>query len=82
VLRNVAPDNAFGIPQALPAGTVVAVKNGWTEHSATGLWNVACVASWGDYTLAVLTRYSIARKLDYGAGVCRDVTTAVLGRLP
>lgn len=81
-LRNVAPDNAFGIPQALPPGTVVAVKNGWTEHSATGLWNVGCVASWGNYTLAVLTRYSIARKLDYGTGVCRDVTTAVLARLP
>ena len=58
------------------------MKNGWTEHSATGLWNVDCVASWGDYTLAVLTRYPIARKLDYGAGVCRDVTTALLARLP
>ena len=81
-LRGVQPDNAFGIPQALPPGTVVAVKNGWTQHSPTGLWNVNCVASWGDYTLAVLTRYPMARPLDYGAGVCRDVTAAVLARLP
>jgi hypothetical protein len=81
-LRGVEPDNAFGIPQALPPGTVVAVKNGWTEHSATGQWNVNCVASWDVYTLAVLTRYSIARPLDYGADVCRDVTGALLTRLP
>ena len=81
-LHGVEPDNAFGIPQALPAGTDVAVKNGWTAHSATGQWNVDCVASWSDYTLAVLTRYPMARKLDYGAGVCRDVTAALLPTLP
>lgn len=81
-LHGVEPDNAFGIPEALPAGTDVAVKNGWTEHSATGQWNVDCVASWGDYTLAVLLRYPIGKQLDYGAGVCRDVTAALLTRLP
>jgi len=80
-LRSVAPDNAFGIPQALPTGTAVAVKNGWTAHSATGKWNVDCVASWDHYALAVLTRYPIGRQLDYGATVCRDVTTALLARL-
>jgi len=41
-LHNVAADNAFGIPQALPAGTKFAVKNGWTAHSATGKWYVDC----------------------------------------
>lgn len=80
-LRSVQADNAFGIPEALPAGTTVAVKNGWTTHSATGLWNVDCVASWGDYTLSVLTRYPMAKKLDHGAGVCRDVTASLLPRL-
>jgi hypothetical protein len=80
-LRTVEADNAFGIPQALPAGTVAAVKNGWTAHGATGLWNVNCVASWDHYTLAVLTRYPMARQLDYGAGVCRDVTRTLLDRL-
>jgi hypothetical protein len=80
-LRSVEPDDAFGIPQALPAGTTFAVKNGWTVHSATGKWNVNCVAAWDHYTLAVMLRYPIARKLDYGAGVCRDVTTTLLTRL-
>jgi hypothetical protein len=80
-LHGVEPDNAFGIPEALPAGTDVAVKNGWTAHSGTGQWNVDCVASWSDYTLAVLTRYPMAKKLDYGAGVCRDVTAALLPEL-
>jgi hypothetical protein len=80
-LRSVAAEDAFGIPQALPPGTTVAVKNGWTAHSATGEWNVNCVASWDHYTLAVLTRYPTARGLDYGAGVCRDVTSTLLARL-
>ena len=31
---------------------------------------------------AVLTRYPIGKQLDYGAGVCRDVTAALLTRLP
>jgi len=80
-LRSVEPDDAFGIPQALPSGTTFAVKNGWTAHSATGKWNVDCVAAWDHYTLAVMLRYPIGRKLDYGAGVCRDVTTTLLDRL-
>jgi len=80
-LRSVAPDNAFGIPQALPSGTTVSVKNGWTAHSATGKWKVDCVASWDHYALAVLTRYPIGRQLDYGATVCSDVTTTLLARL-
>ena len=52
-----------------------------TAHAATGKWNVNCVAAWDHYTLAVMLRYPIARKLDYGAGVCRDVTTTLLARL-
>jgi hypothetical protein len=80
-LHGVNPDGRFGIPQALPPGTDVAVKNGWTAHSATGQWNLNCVASWDHYTLAVLTRYPIGRGQDYGAGVCRDVTTKVLAAL-
>lgn len=77
-LRGVNDDGSFGIPEALPAGTVVAVKNGWTAHGASGRWNVNCVASWDHYTMAVLTRYPISRGLDYGAGVCKDVTAAFL----
>ena len=47
------------------------MKNGWTAHSATGKWNVDCVASWDHYP----------RTLDYGATVCRDVTATVLKKL-
>jgi hypothetical protein len=82
LMRSVDPSNAFGIPQVRPAGERgrVAVKNGWTEHGGTGLWNVNCLGIWGPadrWVLAVTTRYPIARGLDYGAAVCRRVTTAL-----
>jgi hypothetical protein len=77
-LHGVDPEDRFGIPEALPSGTTVAVKNGWTAHSATGLWDLNCVASWDHYTLAVLTRYPIGRGQGYGAGVCKDVTSRIL----
>jgi hypothetical protein len=77
-LHRVDQDGAFGIPEALPSGTAVAVKNGWTAHGGTGSWNLNCLASWDHYTLAVLTRYPIGRGQEYGAGVCRDVTAAFL----
>ena len=60
----------------------MALKNGWTAHSATGKWNVNCVAAWDTYVLAVLTRYPAAKQLSYGADVCRDVTATLLARLP
>ena len=81
-LRGVQPDNAFGIPQALPPGTVVAVKNGWTQHSRPGC---GTSTAWrpGATTRSPCSRATrSARPLDYGAGVCRDVTAAVLARLP
>jgi hypothetical protein len=80
-LYHVDADGTFGIPEALGPSVLVAVKNGWTAHGDTGLWNVNCVAAWGHYTLAVLTRYPIGRGLDHGAGVCRDVTSAILRAL-
>jgi hypothetical protein len=80
-LRSVEPDDAFGIKAALPPTTTVSLKNGWMPHSTTGKWNVNCVAAWDDYVLAVLTRYPVDRPLAYGADVCRDVTSAVVGRI-
>jgi hypothetical protein len=83
LMRSVDPSNAFGIAQVRPAGPKgrVAVKNGWTEHGGTGLWNVNCLGIWGPgdrWVLAVTTRYPIARGLDYGAAVCRRVTAVLL----
>jgi len=77
-LHSVDGDGAFGIPEALPANTPVAVKNGWTRHSTPGIWNVNCVASWDAGTLAVLTRYPQDRGREFGAAICRDVTARVL----
>jgi hypothetical protein len=82
LMRSVEKSNAFGIQSAQPAGKGVrlAVKNGWTEHGGTGLWNVNCLAIWGPalrWVLAVTLRYPIPRGLSYGAGVCRRVTTAL-----
>ena len=81
LMRTVSPSNAFGIPQAQPAGAgvPVAVKNGWTEHGGVR-WNVNCLALWGSglrWVLAVTVRYPIANGLGYGAGVCRRVTDAL-----
>ena len=82
LMRTVEPSNAFGIPQARPAGAGgrVAVKNGWTEHGGTGLWNVNCLGVWGPgerWVLAVTLRYPVGEGLGYGADVCRRVTAAL-----
>jgi len=82
LLRSVDPSNAFGIQQADPlgGGRRIAVKNGWTEHGGTGMWNVNCVGVWGRgdrWALAVTLRYPLPRGLAYGADACRRVTTAL-----
>ena len=84
-MRSVDPSNAFGIQQVDPAGggVRIAVKNGWTEHGgAEGtVWNVNCLGIWGPgnrWVLAVMTRYPVTDGLDYGAGLCRQVTRAIL----
>ena len=85
LMRSVDPTNAFGIQQAHPAGPGVriAVKNGWTLHGSSEgtVWNVNCLGIWGTdnrWVLAVTTRFPATRGLDYGAGLCRRITTAVL----
>ena len=85
LMRNVDPTNAFGIQQAHPAGPGVriAVKNGWTLHGSSEgtVWNVNCLGIWGTgnrWVLAVTARFPATRGLDYGAGLCRRITTAVL----
>jgi len=82
LMRSVDPSNAFGIQQAEPAGPGVriAVKNGWTEHGGSGVWNVNCLGMWGPglrWVLAVTLRYPVERGLGYGAATCRRVTTAL-----
>jgi Beta-lactamase enzyme family len=85
LMRSVEESNAFGIQQVDPAGrgVPIAVKNGWTEHGSDEgtVWNVNCLGIWGKgnrWVLAVTTRYPVTNGLDYGAGVCRQVTRALL----
>ncbi|MEV6527294.1 serine hydrolase [Longispora sp. NPDC051575] len=77
-MRAVDPSNAFGIPAALPAGTPVAVKNGWTLQESEDLWHVNCLATWGHWALSVLTWYPGELGQDYGAATCGDVTRQLL----
>ncbi|MCO1575972.1 serine hydrolase [Crossiella sp. SN42] len=73
-MRNVDPSNAFGIAQAPGlAGKPLAIKNGWTEHGATGNWAVNCLAVWEDKVLAVLASYPAKLGQSHGASVCRQV---------
>lgn len=77
-MRQVSPEGMFGIPQALPAGSIPAVKNGWTLQGAENRWRLNCLASWGTTILAVLTWYPAELSQDYGAAVCRSVTEQLL----
>ncbi|GIG62874.1 hypothetical protein Lfu02_72460 [Longispora fulva] len=77
-MRAVDPAGAFGIPEALPAGTPVAVKNGWTMQDSEDLWHVNCLASWDHWALSVLTWYPGELGQDYGAATCGDVTRQLL----
>jgi hypothetical protein len=87
LMRTVTPSNAFGIPAAQPAGRGVriAVKNGWTQHGGTGLWNVNCLGIWGPelrWVLAVTQRFPAERPMEYGADFCRRVAAELFPRTP
>jgi hypothetical protein len=81
-MRQIAPSNAFGIRQAFPPEVAgrIAVKNGWTPRSDTGLWHVNCLGLWDHWSLAVLVRYPIRLGLGYGAAACRDVAGQLFSR--
>ena len=74
-MRQVAPSNGFGIREAFTpeAAGRIAVKNGWTARSSTGLWHVNCLGIWDRWSLAVLVRYPIRLGLGYGAAACHEV---------
>jgi hypothetical protein len=67
----------WGIIDGLPAEIVeqgVAIKNGWTPIWSDGNWHLNCLAVGREWVLAVLMRYPVKLGLNYGAGVCRQVT--------
>jgi hypothetical protein len=79
-MRRVRGEGRFGIIEALPADAAArtSIKNGWTVVGDE--WHVNCLAIVDRYVLAVLTRYPESLGLDYGAGICRDVTTQLRPR--
>ncbi|MBB5873025.1 hypothetical protein F4553_006459 [Allocatelliglobosispora scoriae] len=81
LMRDVDPSNAFGIPEVLPAAADPAVKNGWTAHESTGLWNVNSLAAWDGKILVVMTHYPVAYGQAYGEQLIRDVASDLLPSL-
>jgi hypothetical protein len=79
-MRQVRGEGRFGIIDALPANAAarIPIKNGWTVIGDE--WHVNCLAVVDRYVLAVLTRYPESLGLDYGAGICRSVTTQLRPR--
>ncbi|MFY1635618.1 hypothetical protein ACN27F_20485 [Solwaraspora sp. WMMB335] len=63
-----------GLPRSMLDEVDVGIKNGWTLIWADRQWHLNCLAVSDDWVLAVMMRYPGTHGLDYGAGVCRDVT--------
>ena len=66
----------WGIIEGLPATILaqgVAIKNGWTLHSADGMWHVNCLAVNPRWVLAVMIKYPGKYGLQYGADTCKRV---------
>jgi hypothetical protein len=71
----------WGIIDGLPPEIIeqgVGIKNGWTAIGSDGTWHVNCLAVGNDWVLAVLMRYPVRRGLEYGAGVCKQVTAQLV----
>jgi hypothetical protein len=83
-MRSVRGVGRFGIIEAHPQddGQPLAIKNGWTQRPADGLWHVNCLAVTAWWTLAVMIRYPASRDLAYGARWCRDVAAAIIPKPP
>ena len=63
LMENVAADQAWGVSGGVPAGTTVALKNGWLPlDAASSDWqinSIGWVSGHGrDYVLAVLTNHN------------------------
>ena len=69
-----------GLPDQILAG--VGIQNGWTAVWGDGQWHVNCLAVADEWSLAVLTRYSVDRGLRYGAQACAEVAAQLVTRTP
>ncbi|MEU1127044.1 serine hydrolase [Streptomyces sp. NPDC005899] len=77
-MRNVVPDQRWGVPAGAPADATVQLKNGWLERSAHG-WRVHSVGAFSgkghDYLITVLTQDN--RTMDDGIRTIQAVAGAV-----
>ncbi|MEN3610911.1 hypothetical protein AAH979_15290 [Plantactinospora sp. ZYX-F-223] len=71
-----------GLPQGILAQGPVSIKNGWTLINADGKWHLNCLAITDDWVLSVMTRYSGAKGLDFGADVCASVASQLVTEQP
>lgn len=84
-MRQVTPDQHWGIPDGCRTPAAVAVKNGWYPEEETGkVWRVHStgVAPVGGNperaVLSILTRYPLERGMRYGQETCRLVASELL----
>ncbi|WP_213451478.1 serine hydrolase [Rhizomonospora bruguierae] len=79
-MRQVRGVGDFGIRKAFPADEqkTIAIKNGWVTRSATGEWNVNCLAIGDGWTMGVMSRYEASKGYTYGADICKKVAKQLL----
>lgn len=84
-MRQVIPEQRWGIPDGCPTPAAVAVKNGWYPEENEGkVWRVHStgVAPAGGApdraVIAILTRYPLERGMAYGQETCRLVASEIL----
>jgi hypothetical protein len=88
LMREVAPDQRWGLAAAAPPGNRVAVKNGWYQDRDLPVWRVHCLAVFDDgsaprpVAVAVLTRYPSRLGISYGADTCQGVGQRLLAPPP
>jgi hypothetical protein len=83
-MRAVRGEGDFGIRDALPADQAaqVAIKNGWEDFDADGLYHVNCLAIGDTWTMAVMQQYEPHSTWDadlaLGTQRCTDVAKQLL----
>jgi hypothetical protein len=83
-MRAVRGEGDFGIRNALPADQAaqVAIKNGWEDFDADGLYHVNCLAIGDTWTMAVMQQYEPQSTWDsdlaLGTQRCTDVAKQLL----
>lgn len=83
LMRHIEADQAWGITGGVPAGTTVALKNGWVPIPPTNLWTVDSIG-WvfghgRNYVIAVLTGDNPSES--YGIDTIQAISAKVFATL-